>query len=349
MRVLALTGRTLAATIAIALLADCAAGQSARAVPASAQSVDDFATRAGHLEVVARAGLRLRGRSGLPRLRPDGGGTTVWVTDIAENEVYECMEDCKPTGSLDPGSGSWSEPQGIAADAKGNVFVADTLNSRIVELSRTGRTVAILDDSGEFPVGVAVAVDGTVGVTNIHNTSYGPGDIVFYAPGSTSPTSAASGVLSAYYFCAFDSEGNFYNDGLDSDDNVHVAILPKGETTDYDTGIAGTEFPGGVEVGKSRIGKVGVGLNVDDQDCPCIREYGLTGGYPLLNTIPLSGASDPVSFGFVKRDRLLWTADAGAQVANEYDYPSGGSSIAVLGSGTFSEPIGAVAVPAGQY
>jgi hypothetical protein len=268
------------------------------------------------------------------------------VTDAAGNEVYYCLGDCKATGSNPnhPGTGSWNEPQGIAADAKGNVYVADTGNSRIVVLNKKAVQLAILSDPGEYPAGVGVAKDGTVGVTNIISTSGGPGNIVFYAPGATSPTSTATGLLTRYYFGGFDNAGNFYNDGFDVDGNVHVGVVSAGGTTDNDTGITGIAFPGGVQVNRNHKS-----LNVVDQTSLVIDVYKLTRSYPLINTVTLGGGSDPVDFGFTKGDKDLWIADAGNALADEYAYPAGGSPVGSYGSGIFSEPIGAVAVPYGQF
>ena len=339
----------IASVAAASLLADCAA--SSNPPTASLPSGGSDSAPASALvnrrpEITAFAGPRqVTLRRTLPRIHTDGG-TTVWVTDAGNNEVFECRgEDyCKPTGSLEPGSGTWNEPQGIAADAKGNVYVADTGNSRIVELSPNGAQLAILTDPGEYPAGVGVANDGTVGVTNICNSaSCGTGNIVFYAPGSTTPTSSATGLLYRYYFGGFDSKGNFYNDGEDASGNVHVGVVLKGSAYDIDTGITGTAFPGGVEVSKKKST-----LNVLDQTCPCLRAYSLKAGHALLATVPLGDATDPVTFGFTKGDADLWVADAGAALANEYLYPAGGSPVNSY-SGYFSQPIGAVAVPRGQF
>ena len=328
---------------AVGILAGCSgsAGSAARPFPLGASSdKSGIALAPRRLSVAAFSGRLTNTGRGVPRIHTDGG-TTVWVTDAGNNAVYECMEDCKPTGSLDPGSGSWSLPQGIAADAKGNVYIADTDNSRIVVLNKKGAQLAILSDPGQYPAGVSVASDGLVGVTNILGVS-GPANIVFYANGSTTPTSTATGLLGAYYFGGFDEKGNFYNDGFDADGTVHIGVVRKGSSNDVDTGITGTAFPGGVEIDKG-----GNELNVLDQSGLCVRVYELTAGYPLTATVSLTGASDPVTFGFKKGGSTIWVADVGAGVANEYKYPAGGSPLDEYTG--FSEPIGAVAVPRGQY
>ena len=66
----------------------------------------------------------------------------------------------------------------------------------------------------EYPVDVAVRRDGYVAVTNICSApSCGPGNIVFYLPAYSSPTSTATGLLSRFYYGDFDKAGNFITTG----------------------------------------------------------------------------------------------------------------------------------------
>ena len=85
-----------------------------------------------------------------------------------------------------------------------------------------------------------------------------------------------------------------------------------------------------------------------------VDQYLLPGYGPATPaSIPLSGSSDPVSFGFAAGDHSLWTADAGLSQANAYADPTGlsGPSLpsATSQTGLFSMPIGAVYTSYGQY
>jgi DNA-binding beta-propeller fold protein YncE len=46
-------------------------------------------------------------------------------------------------GSRGGGAGQFHEPNGIALDMRGNIYVADMLNGRVVKLSPAGAVLAI--------------------------------------------------------------------------------------------------------------------------------------------------------------------------------------------------------------
>ncbi|MDP8240648.1 MAG: NHL repeat-containing protein [Candidatus Hatepunaea meridiana] len=77
---------------------------------------------------------------------------------------------------LDPNHVKFNKPWGIAADAKGRVYIADRGNSRIVRLRNTGKKleyVGVLGELGDAPGmfveprGVALDPQGTVYVTDV--------------------------------------------------------------------------------------------------------------------------------------------------------------------------------------
>jgi hypothetical protein len=326
----------LSAALAASLLAAC--GGASFTAP-SALDRDAASTQAvqrlQHPERVTVPGLAAQPRTAFP---PRGTSKSfkgsVWVSDAATNTLEKCTaQGCKSEGGV-----PLSEPQGLGADKKGNIYVTDTSNTRVVELNEAGKLVATFSDPGEYPVDVAVATDGTVAVTNIITTSGGNGDVAFYAPGATSPTSTATGLLSRVYFGGFDSRGDFYVDGADAKTGAYdVAVVAKGSTTIVNTPITGLGFPGGIQVGDpSDL------LNVEDQTCPCIRRYKLP-SYRDIGTIGLPTSSDPVTFAFAQGDADIWVGET-SSVA-ELSYPAGKfvRDLPVSGSG------GVVAVPVGEY
>jgi uncharacterized protein (TIGR03663 family) len=113
---------------------------------------------------------------------PDG---SVYVTDTWNHRVQKFTKDGRPIKSwgqygqpsLENAASSsflWG-PRGIAVDAQGRVFVADTGNKRIVIFDKDGNYITEFGtggfDPGQFdePVGIAIAPSGTVYVTDTWN------------------------------------------------------------------------------------------------------------------------------------------------------------------------------------
>jgi sugar lactone lactonase YvrE/4-amino-4-deoxy-L-arabinose transferase-like glycosyltransferase len=71
-------------------------------------------------------------------------------------------------GSCGNGAGQFSEPRGVAVDASGNIYVADTGNRRIVKLDSQGEVVKMWGEEGEGdgqflePFDLGVSPDGTL-------------------------------------------------------------------------------------------------------------------------------------------------------------------------------------------
>jgi hypothetical protein len=266
---------------------------------------------------------------------------TVWVTDAGTNSLYKCT--AKACASVpDPSGVGWSELQGLAADAKGNVYVADTANSRVVVVSKTGAKVAVLADPGQYPVGVAVNPKGVIGVSNIISTSGGHGSVAFYASlKATSPTSSATGLLGEVESIGCDDADNFYVDGPDAQTGaIDVGVATPSRATIGNTGIdtSGWTYPGGIQVGSTDHL-----LNISGAPTG-IQQYKLP-RYKDVGSVPISGVG---GFALSKDDKDLWTTDAGTTTVDEYSFPAGKLVYTIPGGG-FSEPISVVAVPTGDY
>ena len=74
--------------------------------------------------------------------------------------------------------GKFSKPRGIAADDKGNFYVADTGNNRVQKFDSTGKFISIIGDPGERegkikePNGVALDAEGNLFVTDAGNHKF---------------------------------------------------------------------------------------------------------------------------------------------------------------------------------
>jgi hypothetical protein len=251
-----------------------------------------------------------------------------------------------PNGTLIAQLTGFNEPQGLATDAKGNLYVADTGNSRIQIYAPpyTGSPTT-LSDPGEYPAGVSVLNNGKfVAVTNVMDTSGGQGSVILYTNGTAGSPIFNSDFLEVY-LCGFDAKGNLYVDGSNSFGAVEVGEIAKlttGGTTlttlAYNNAIS---FPGGVEV--TTKGEIAIG----DQLGAAIYSYNPPKGGSLgspVETTPLTGSSDVVTFAFKKYNKFLWTADAVNADSNKFAYPGGGSALRTIP--VTGGPVGVAIVPA---
>jgi|SRR5271169_2162432 len=263
------------------------------------------------------------------------------VSDAADNVVNVYNNSGTLIGQLN----GFFEPQGLASDRAGNLYVADTANSRI-QIYAKGFTSppTTLSDPGQYPAGVDVRGNGgLIAVTNIIDTNGGPGSVTLYRNGVAKATILNSS-FARVYFCAFDATGNLYVDGEDASGNVLVGEIANastgGRTFSTLTYSAPISFPGGIQVTNS--GQIAI----LDQLGPIIYTFnppvGGSLGSPVATTT-LDGSSDPVTFAFKVAALQLYTADAGLAESLEFAYPGGGSSEATISVG--GQPIGVAVVP----
>jgi hypothetical protein len=283
--------------------------------------------------------------SQVPSLRSlTNGSQGVVVSDASQNDVVICVPTSAPCNTCKTVGSGLSMPTGVSTSGGGPAaaktkstldYVADTGNQRVVVFTDTCTTVAVLNDSGYFPTDVAVAPDGTVAVTNFcaAPSCSGPGNISFYAPGSSSVTRVAKGLMSQYYYGDFDKHGNFYNDGL-SGSTVVVGVVRRNSKSDKATGITGIKSPGGIQVAHNGT------INILDETCSCIQIYK---GSKQVGTVSLSGVTTPVTFALDKKNQHLWVTDVSSKTVDEFAYPGGGGILQQLGG--FYEPVGVGVVP----
>ena len=241
-----------------------------------------------------------------------------------------------------------SEPQGLATDALEKLYVANTLKNDVFVYSKPYISPGLtLNDTNEYPVGVAVSGTGIVGVTNIGSVTGGFGNVSFYTKHSTVPCANVSDPnWQRVLFDAFDASGNLFIDGQDAAGNALVGEVSGGckATSIATLGVGNTIiFPGGVQVENGNI-------LIDDQGVPAIYTYappsGGSLGSPTATTTLIAG-TDPVTFAMMKGGLSLWTANTFTLPGGyKYTYP-GGLFLKSITDG-FLAPIGIAVNPAAK-
>jgi hypothetical protein len=259
----------------------------------------------------------------------------VYVADTWNDEIREISPSgvvttlagsAGQTGSSD-GTGSaarFSKPFGVAVDTEGNVYVADTWNDEIREISPSGVVTTLAGSAAAYPgssdgigsaarfdqpYGVAVDTEGNVYVADSLNnevrkiTSSG---VVSTLAGCAGQTGSSDGAGSAARFddptgVAVDSTGNVYV-ADESNDEIRK-ITPSGVVTT----LAGSAGQYGSRDGTSKAARfsvpAGVALDsagnvyVADQNNNDIRKITMVTPFTSQVTIRSSVPSRPMSLG----------------------------------------------------
>lgn len=241
------------------------------------------------------------------------------------------------------------EPQGLALDPAGDVYVANTLGNDIPVYKNDYKTLkTVLTDPGEYPVGVAYdPTTGIVGVTNIISANNGPGSVSMYAKGALKPcVTLKNAAFAKLYGDGFDAAGDLYLAGRDtSGTHTVVGIVKNGcsATAIVPLTTANTiVFPGDVKV--SPAGDIAI----EDQGAQAIYTYKPPVRNALgkpISTTPLKFTTDPVGFAFTKSAAAVYVTDVALPISKlqKFPYPGGGVNVQTFIAG--KEPVAIVATP----
>ncbi|MFY9740286.1 MAG: hypothetical protein WAK11_14725 [Candidatus Cybelea sp.] len=200
---------------------------------------------------------------------------------------------------------------------------------QITEYSVPKKALKTLSVPYGQPSSCAMDTSGDLAVGNLSN-----GDIVIFKNATGSGTVMTT-PLSREYFDGYDNDGNLFFDGFNDSNRFELVELPKSSTKFQAITTSNTvDFPGSVQWD-------GTYLTVTDQGTATMYQYTLSGTKATLKgSVALKGSSDCAQTWIATG--VVYCADAGDYGAEVFNYPAGGSPIAVF-SGNFDLPLGTVA------
>jgi hypothetical protein len=142
----------------------------------------------------------------------------------------------------------FSDPYGQCVDAKGDVYIADFGDLKVLEYARGGSKAIASYKAGGYPIGCSVDAQGDLAITNFQ-TSAGAGDICVWKHGSQKATCYSDGG-SCYYLwpAGYDNKGDLVvvAKGYSGAEIVTCGV-PSGSSSMTALSYDGTiEFAGGV-------------------------------------------------------------------------------------------------------
>jgi hypothetical protein len=190
---------------------------------------------------------------------PTRAQPTSWVASNAPSQTLLYVSDegastvnlyAYPGGTAVGQLAGLAHPAGLCVDKAADVWIVESGIAKIVKYPHGGKhPIAARKVSGAFKLsGCAVEPNsGSLAVTSLGSPS-GGGGVWLFAAGKGTPKAYTDPQLQSAYFCAFDSSGNLFIDGLDSGYTFVLFELPAGSGKLQQLGInQNVAFPGGVQ------------------------------------------------------------------------------------------------------
>jgi hypothetical protein len=323
---------------AAGILAGCT-GNALQATPTNSGAAG-AAFKNGHMTPLAAAhgtmavGVQKAHSTWITPDKKKKSGALLYISDAGFGTVDIYDYSSGKIGSEAGEISGLEEPQGMCSDKKGDVWLANTEESQVLEYAHGATSPkSTLSTTGFYPAGCAVAKKGgNLAVTNICSApSCTEGNLMVFTKAKGTPKSYTCSNLYRYYFDAYDKKGNLFVDGENSDGEFGLCELAKGSSTLTDITVSSPpSFPGAV----AWDGKY---VAIGDQDEAAVDQYTISGGSATKEgTVSFSGWSDVVQFTINKG--YLIGPDAGNEAVEVWNYPAGGSPEDTQSG--FSEPIG---------
>jgi hypothetical protein len=320
------------APIALAICSACSGGAVAPSnAPLGVAYVGRTLSVNGRLVTAARLGAPPRYSTIVPDRRAKSKYFEYVINDYGSYAaIFDYPNSDQQFGTIDDvgGQGCSNVLYGYGKKTFWIVAGAD----QITEYRVPERPLKTLSVSVGSPSSCAMDTSGDLAVGILSGS--GGGDVVIFKNASGSGTVITT-PLAREYFDGYDNQGNLFFDGLNDAYNFELLEIPNGTSKVEQISTSNrVEFPGSVQWD-------GTYLTVTDQGTEEMYQYSVSGTQATLkNTIALKGSSDCAQTWIAAG--IVYCADADNEDGEVYDYPAGGSIIAVLGSG-FPLPLGTVA------
>jgi len=225
----------------------------------------------------------------------------VFFADATANAIYGYVQAGKNQTAFETLSGNGlNQPEGLAADPAGDLYVANSVANNILMFPPGGTTVSkTFTGAGPNPYTVAACANGTILAGNVGSGSTN-GSVTLYANGSTSPT----GTITEAYFnevwgVACDAQSNIYVS------YYNVSQSNSGGVNEYDSaGKHGKVLPMTTQTpGEVKIDKAG-DVVLADLGAGQILYFHKTSGIPF-RTLPAIA----LYMAFDQRDANIWISD----------------------------------------
>jgi hypothetical protein len=256
--------------------------------------------------------------SRISSVSPDAARKTLlYISDLSGYVYIYSYPDGRILGTL----AGFDWPQGLCSDRSGDVWIADTNHSRMVEYAHGGTTkIRTLKDAGQLPTGCAVNPQtGDLAVTNSETVRLGSGSIAIYTRARGNPQIYFDSQPTLEYFDTYDGN-TLYVDGTDANTgDLRLASFADKTFTDLTLTGATIRPPGSIGVDK--------GLWIEDEGsasrASVIYQLSVKGTVAkVTGTTPLSGAFNCIQSTVL--DKTVICPDEYQSAVELYKYPTGG-------------------------
>ncbi len=270
---------------------------------------------------------------------PTGSETTVseqhsrsktfeYVAYAADIGIFDYPKSDKQIGTVKAPGGQ--ECTNVLYGYGKEIFWLVAGETQITEYELPKKAINTLSDSVGAPSSCAMDDTGDLAVGILANGNI---DIFRHAKGAGTVISTP---LAREYFDGYDNKGNLFADGFSAGSGFELVELPKGSGTFETIATSNSvQYPGSVQWD-------GKYLTVADQGSSAVYRYTVKGTTAeLMGTVTLYGSGDCAQTWIAKS--IVYCADAGNDATEVFNYPGGGSPIAILAIGS-NVPLGVVAV-----